>query len=74
MRHGTDREPSLLAGAFGWKLDEWLELRAWAVDTAFGWEVDICLDGDRMDLELRQNVAFTRPPVIRATGVVERAT
>ncbi|MET0771881.1 MAG: serine hydrolase [Candidatus Limnocylindrales bacterium] len=73
IRTGTDRDPSPLAGAFAWKLDDWLEIRAWAVDTAIGWDIDLCFDGDRMDLELRQNVAFTKPPIIRATGTVEHA-
>ncbi len=73
LRTGTDRGPSPLAGAFDWKLDDWLEMRAWAVDTAIGWDIDICFDGDRIDLELRQNVAFSKPPIIRATGTAEHA-
>jgi CubicO group peptidase (beta-lactamase class C family) len=73
LRSGTDRGPSELAGAYGWKLDDWLEIRTWALDTAIGWDIDVCFDGDRVDLELRQNVAFTAPPVIRATGVAEHA-
>ena len=73
LRTGTDRDPSPLAGAFAWKLDDWLEVRAWAVGTAIGWDIDVCFDGDRIDLELRQNVAFTRPPIIRATGTAEHA-
>jgi CubicO group peptidase (beta-lactamase class C family) len=73
MRSGTDRAPSELAGSFAWKLDDWLEIRAWALDTAIGWDIDLCFDGDRVELELRQNVAFTTPPVIRATGTVEHA-
>lgn len=73
LRTGTDRGPSPLAGAYAWKTDDWLEMRAWAVDTAIGWDIDICFDGDRLDLEMRQNVAFATPPVIRATGTVEHA-
>jgi CubicO group peptidase (beta-lactamase class C family) len=74
LRTGTDRGGSDLAGAYAWRRDDWLELRAWATDTAIGWDADLCFDGDRVDLELRQNVAFSEPPVIRVTGTVEHAT
>ena len=71
LRTGTDRAPSPLAGAYAWRLDDRLEVRAWASDTAFGWDVDLRFEGDRVDLELRQNVAFTTPPVVRATGAAD---
>jgi CubicO group peptidase (beta-lactamase class C family) len=73
MRADTDRGPSELAGAFAWTTHDWLEVRAWAVDSAFGWDIDLCFDGDRLDMELRQNIAFASPPVIRATGTLDHA-
>jgi len=73
LRTGTDRGPSPLAGAFGWLTDDRLALRAWAIDTAVGWDADVAFDGPRVDLELRQNVAFVAPPVVRVTGVIEGA-
>jgi len=69
IRTGTDRGPSPLAGSFAWVADDRLAIRMWATDTALGWDAELAFDGGLVDLTMRQNVAFTTPPVIRATGV-----
>ncbi|MFN8518710.1 MAG: serine hydrolase domain-containing protein [Chloroflexota bacterium] len=74
VRPFTDRPSSPLAGAYAWTSPDLLEVRAWATDTSFAWHLDVVFGEDgRVVLELRQNVAFTTPPVLLASGVLEPA-
>jgi CubicO group peptidase (beta-lactamase class C family) len=69
----TDRVPGPVAGAYAWRSMDELEVRAWAVDTAFCWTIRLTFPtDDRVEVELAQNVAFGPPPVIRATGTRDR--
>lgn len=72
VRPITDRPSSPLAGAYAWASDDVLEVRAWATDTTFAWDLAVVFgEQGRVALELRQNVAFTTPPVLLATGVLQ---
>jgi CubicO group peptidase (beta-lactamase class C family) len=71
VRIGTDRGPSPLAGSFAWVADDLLAIRLWATDGALGWDIELRYDEELLDLGMRQNVAFTTPPAIRAIGIAE---
>jgi CubicO group peptidase (beta-lactamase class C family) len=66
----TDRAPGVLAAAHAWLTDDLLEIRAWAIDSAFCWTIRMTFhDAGSVGFELAQNLAFGPPPVLRATGI-----